>query len=131
MIPHFYAQVLISYLQPKEIQEDLDILADRTRKTALTINVKNIKYMIISTTHKAYVDLNLSLNGEPEVTNTSASFWMKNLVNHVATIVNNKTCSLRRLGHSLPQKTIIMLYKSLILPHFNYAAMIRGSASNS
>ena len=124
----------------KNVQEDLNIIADWTRKNTLTINVKKTKYMIISTTHKKYANLNLSLNGEAldrarnykylgAILDENLSY--KGHINQVATTVNHKTRTLRRLGHFLPQKTMIMLYKSLILPHLDYAAMIWGSASDA
>ena len=55
----------------------------------------------------------------------------KGHINHIATTVNNKTCTLRQIGHLLRPQTIIMLYKSLILSHIDYAAMVWGSASDT
>ena len=86
------------------------------------------------------INLNLSLNSEAldRARNYKymASILDKNLsykghINHIATTVNNKTCTLRLLGLFLPQQTMIMLYKSLILSHIDYDAMVWCSASDS
>ena len=123
----------------RKMQKDLNEIAKWTRNNTLTINAKKTKYMIVSTSHKSFPNIALNLNHEVLDRTRSYKYLgvildenltYKDHINHVATTVNNKTRTLRRLSHFLPKKIIIMLYKSLI-PHLDYAAMIWGSASTS
>ena len=124
----------------RKMQKDLNKIAKWTRNNTLTINAKKTKYIITSTSHKSFPNIALTLN--EEVLDRTRSYkylgvildenlTYKDHINHIATTVNKKTRTLRRLSHFLPKKIIIMLYKSLILPHLDYAAMIWGSASTS
>ena len=50
-------------------------------------------------------------------------------INTLAKTINLKIRTLCRLSHILPKGIIVLLYKSIIVPHLDYANIIWGSAS--
>ena len=54
--------------------------------------------------------------------------WDKHL-RHVKKIATNSIRNLHRVNHLLPIETRIHLYKSLVMPHFDYADVIYGGCS--
>ena len=103
----------------------------------MTINIKKTQYMIVSGHHKKYDNISLRINNG-SITRTMAYKYLgvkldqhlkfTRHINVIAGTVNNKIRSIIRVSHFLPKRITLMLYKTLILPHFDYASIIWGSA---
>ena len=109
----------------------------------LTLNVKKTKSMLIGTHQKlsrTQSKLNISIRGEhldnvdqfkylgiwldPSL---SWSFHIDKLVSKI----NQRIGLFRRVRNILPKATLNLLFKSLILPHFDYCDVVWGNAGTS
>ena len=94
--------------------------------------------MIISSYHKKYENIDLRIKDIPLTrTKTYKYLGIKidqhlNYTQHIdnmAGAVKNKIRTITRLSHFMPKGITLMLYKALVLPHFDYGSSIWGSAS--
>ena len=96
--------------------------------------------MIISSHLKKFDDIDLHIKNIP-VTRTKAYKYLGikidqhlnyNLhIDNLAGTVKNKIRTIKRISHFLPKNITMMLYKALVVPHFDYGSSIWGSASQT
>ena len=135
----YYVHKDIAYAT-KIMQQDLLNLHNWMDANKLTINTKKTQYMIISGHHKKYENIRIKIKNS-QLTRTRAYKYLgvkidqhlnySQHINNLAGIVKNKLRTLTRLSYFLPKGIFIMLYKALIVPHFDYASSIWGSANGS
>ena len=122
------------------IQLDLKNIDNWMDDNKLTINIKKTQYMIVSGHHKKYENVDLHVKDSQIMRTKSYKYLGVKIdqhlnylqhINNLAGTVKNKLRTITRLSNFLPKGVIIMLYKSLIIPHFDYASCIWGSASTS
>ena len=135
----YYAHRDINHAR-NAIQHDLHNLEKWMDSNKRTINIKKTQYMIISIHLRKFENINLQIKNLP-LTRTKAYKYLGVKIyqhlkfsHHIKTIsgtVKNKIQTLIRISHYMPKGTILMLYKALIIPHFDYASCIWGSANDS
>ena len=94
--------------------------------------------MIISSYHKKYENIDLRIKDIP-LTRTKTYKYLgikidqhlnyTQHINNIAGAVKNKIRTITRLSLFMPKGITLMLYKALVLPHFDYGSSIWGSAS--
>ena len=123
------------YVAAEAIQLDLKNIDNWMDDNKLTINIKKTQYMIVSGHHKKYENVDLHVK-ESQIIRTKSYKYLgvkidQHLnylqhINNLAGTVKNKLRTITRLSNFLPKGVILMLYKALIIPHFDYASCIMG-----
>lgn len=125
----------------KLMNEDLIILNEWLKFCKLSLNVKKTNYMVIS--HKKNLNTqNLKiLIDDKEITNTTEIKYLGviidnklNFINHLEYVkkkLHKKLALFRRIDDKLNAFTKIVLYKSIVAPHFDYCSSILFSLSES
>ena len=122
------------------IQHDLQNIEKWMDMNKLTINIKKTQYMIISSHHRKFDNIDIRVNNLA-ITRTKAYKYLgvkldqhlkySQHIETLAATVKNKIRTIIRISHFMPKGTILMLYKALIIPHFDYASCIWGSANDT
>ena len=93
--------------------------------------------MIIASHHKKYNNIELSVKGYVLIrtqvykylgVKLDCNLSFKQHVEYIRGIIVNKIRTLLRLRNFLPAKTFLLLFKTTILPHMDYAVLVWGSA---
>ncbi len=119
---------------------EMSVVTEWLKANKLTLNVQKSKYVIFGTRAKlqGVGNVNLDVSGEPlERTNKMKYLGMildekLNFDEHVDYICNkavNKLGILRKARDFLDLETSVLLYKSLVLPHFDYCDIVYASTS--
>ena len=122
------------------LNSELDHVSKWLQNNYLTLNVKKTKSMLFATQRKlassnerlkVYIKNDLLENVDcfkylgiwldPSLT------WSNNTDKLVST-VNKRIGLLRRVRNVLPKHTLNLLYKSLVVPHFDYCDVVWGNA---
>ena len=135
----YYAHKDIEW-SSQAIQYDLQNIVSWMDTNKLTINTMKTQYMIISGHHKKYDDIDLQIKNSPIIRTKAYKYLGVKIdqhlnysqqINSLAGTLKNKIRTITRVSHFLPKGIVMMLYKALITPHFDYASAIWGSASSS
>ena len=122
------------------LNSDLKRLAKWCAGNKLTINTKKTKAMNFATkgTLKKYIHKPILLNNEVIELTTSYKYLgltfdcnltFKKHISNLINIINRKAYLLSKLRHHLTKAACITLFKSMILPHFDYGDIIYSAAS--
>jgi hypothetical protein len=120
----------------ESINNELKKLFDWLCVNKLTINLKKTKYMIFHCQQRHSLPLlNIEINGTAIERVQTFNFlgitlhenltW-KEHINNVCKKVSRNIGILRRLKSFTPTSTLLLLYKSLILPHLQYGILLWG-----
>ena len=121
------------------MNHDLVELKEWLNSNRLSLNVVKTKYMFIGTRHKTSSiskQNNISLDGhqiDNVVTYKCLGIHRDETLSweaHISEVigkVSKALAALRRLKPILPLRILISIYKSLILPHFDYCSSVWGS----
>ena len=128
----------IERIQTK-INTELFKINDWLKINKLSLNLRKSKHMIFKKTNTRNINLTIKIDNLViervecfnflGLTLDSQMTWKKH-----SDIISNK-CSrvigtLNRIRHFIPTQIIVLLYNTLILPHFNYCIMAWGYQSN-
>ena len=123
------------------IRDDIGSVSEWLKCNKLTLNTKKTKFMIFGSRNKlrgAY-DVPIYINGDQieRVDNFKyLGVYLDETLSfdkHIS-YIHNKACSklgaIRKLRLNVDQSTALRLYKSLVLPHFDYCDSVYMTASN-
>ena len=115
------------------IQRDLNKVNQWMCSNKLNLNAKKSQYLVTSTPYKTKSNFSLSISAV-ELKRTEAYKYLGitidehlkfNLhINNISGIISSKSRTIIRLSHFLPTWLSLLLYKSLIIPHLDYAALV-------
>ena len=123
-----------------KLQGSMDTFARWCRMNALTINAKKTKVMFFGSRNKVKKGKNISVNLNGETLRPVPSFKYLGFTldptlsfsHHVSSVVRSvqhKISLLSKIKVYLNQDVAITIYKSMILPYFDYADVIFGNAN--
>ncbi len=124
-----------------KLNRDLSALNGWLKANRLVLNTDKTVCMVLSTRQRRATvpecKINLTINNE-SIKQVSEAKLLGMLVDenlswdrHINTLcskISRKLGLLKRLQKFLPKDTILMLYNSIVLPHFDYADVIWGTA---
>jgi hypothetical protein len=124
----------------EKINEDLKILYDWINYNNLALNINKTKYMIITRKHLNAENVDVKIGGVeiervPElkylgvIIDEKLSFSAH--LKYIKKKLNVKLAMFRKMSFKLDFSTKVLLYKSLIGPHFDYCSSILFSLSDS
>ena len=123
-----------------KLQPALDEYSNWCNENKLSLNASKTKLMVFGTRHKVKKACNISIN----MNNTNLQivptykylgFMLDSLlsfnchVKHVSNMVNFKSNLLAKLRRYMTEETALTIYKSMILPYFDYADIIYTAAN--
>ena len=122
------------------MENELTKISKWLKANKLIANSKKTKYIIFRTRNKPYYPTvhNLSFNHnvieETNVTKFLGVYLDCNLnfvhhIDYIAKKISKTVGVITKLKHFLPISTLLTIYKSLLLPHINYAITSWGSAN--
>lgn len=145
-----YADDTAIFVRAKTIRAINDILnyelthvAEWLNNNFLTLNVKKTKGMILGTAQKlARKDTELEVYINESVIENVEKFkylgvWLdpsltwSSHIEKISSAVSKRNGLLRRLRNILPKKTLILLYKTLIIPQLDYCDTVWGNAAKT
>ena len=89
----------------------------------LLLNVTKSKYMLFKTVHKKLLHLSIKIDNIFIERGHGQTSKLEKHVEHISNKCLKTLGVLNKLKHFLPINVKIILYNSLILPHFNYGIM--------
>ena len=122
------------------LNSELNHVSKWLQKNFLTLNVKKTKTMLFATKRKLATSnesLKVYIKKDPIENVDSFKYlgiwldpsltWTTN-IDKLVSKVNKRIGLLRRIRNVLPQHTLNLLFKSLIIPHFDYCNVVWGNA---
>ena len=116
--------------------KELKKITEWLSSNKLSLNAKKTKFMIFHTIQRKVNYPSLQINGiELERVNqfnflglilNSQLTWSHHM-NHISKKISRVIGIMYRLKHIYPQTVLLMLYNTLILPHFSYCILLWGS----
>ena len=129
-------------LLQNDLQNVLDKFQNWCKLNALTINKKKTKFMIFGTRSKIKRARNLELSIDNQPLQQVPSFKYLGVTldsvlsysNHISTVLNNvshKAYILSKIRRFITTYSSIRIYKSMILPYFDYADIVFDKANQT
>lgn len=125
------------------LNTELGSIAKWLESNYLTLNVKKTKAMLIGTHQKiSHTNGKLNINIAGNTLENVHEFkylgvWLDTTLSwnvnteKIASKIKKRTGLLRRIRSVLPKSTLNMLYKSMIIPHFDYCDVVWGNTNKT
>jgi hypothetical protein len=123
----------------QEVEEcanhDLQLIEKWLKANRLILNVKKSNYLIINLNHRSINDLNIVICNERLIRVTKVKilgvffddrFVFDEHINSLSKKMNQRIGLLSRLRHFLPEKTLVIVYNSIVLPILDYSLVLWG-----
>jgi hypothetical protein len=123
----------------QEVEEcanhDLQLIEKWLKANRLILNVKKSNYLIINLNHRSINDLNIVICNERLIRVTKVKilgvffddrFVFDEHINSLSKKMNQRIGLLSRLRHFLPEKTLVIVYNSIVLPNLDYSLVLWG-----
>lgn len=124
-----------NYTISQSINKELTKVNKWLELNKLSLNTNKTKFMIFSKQHKKIIIPSLAINNK-EIENVQSFNFLGieinqtltwcNHINKLAPKISRTIGVINKLRNILPQKILIMLYNSLILPQLNYGILLWG-----
>ena len=118
------------------LNEELHKLTEWLEANKLALNISKTKYMVFHTRNRKITYLNMIINNINIERVTKFNFlgvmfkshmdWSRH-INYISMKNLRSTGILYRLKDIYPQSVLLILYNTLILPHFHYCLLLWGS----
>ena len=118
------------------INNELKNITEWLSSNKLSLNAKKTKFMIFHTIQRKVNYPSLQINGIELERVSQFNFlglilnsqltWIHHM-NHISKKISRVIGIMYRLKHIYPQTVLLMLYNTLILPHFSYCILLWGS----
>lgn len=123
-----------------KLNRELVNLNNYLQSNRLSLNTEKTHIMIFSNNrYTRSLNLNVTINGEVIATKTKTSFlgvrilnslsWSDH-INHVRNKIAKSVGIIKKVTKLLNHKTLVSLYKALVIPYLNYCNLIWGNAPN-
>lgn len=127
------------YNSEDEINNELNKVSNWLSSNKLSLNIKKTKYMVFHTSQRSVQFPNLRINDSVIERVTQFNFlglilssnlkWHKH-VRHISLKISRIIGIMYRLKQIYPQAILLMIYNTLIQPHFSYCLLSWGSKLN-
>jgi hypothetical protein len=138
----FADDIELDYCSPEpenletKINSDLSNVSDYLVANRLSVNVTKTEFMLINR-QRVTANIDIKINNEPLKQVSTAKYLGMHVdynlkwTGHIAqlhTKISRNLGVLRRLRSVVPKHTLVTLYNTIVLPHFDYCDIIYDSA---